>query len=184
MRWLRIVLAGLLALVALFVLGMVALYLAQPTSYRIARTRTVSAAPDAVAAHLTDVRAFVAWEPWAPAPGEHPIVTFSPTTSGVGAWVERRVGSSASRVTLTEVAPDHVVFANVTEGALGGGASEQRFDLRAAPGGGTEITWALSGELHALPRMLWPFVQLERRVGPEMDAALGRLDHASCAAEP
>lgn len=178
MRSLRIVWGLLVATSGLCVLASGVLYLAQPPSYQIVRTRTVAAPPAAVLAQLVDLRAFVAWEPWAALPGEHPEVTFSPEARGVGAWVERRVASSSTRTTITAIAPDHVVMANATSGPLGAGASEQTFTLRAVPTG-TEVTWALRSDLRGRARVLWPFVHLEQRIGPEMEAALSRLDQAS-----
>jgi uncharacterized protein YndB with AHSA1/START domain len=171
----RTFLTATLALVALFVLGLGALYLSQPTSYRIARSRTIAAPPSAVMAQLSDLRALEAWTPWAPEPGTVPTVTFSATTTGVGAWIDRRSPSGGTRTTITSASGDRIEMSNVTAGALGGGQSIQTFELRAVPGG-TEVTWTLSSELHGLGRMLWPFVHLEARISPEMDAALTRLD--------
>jgi carbon monoxide dehydrogenase subunit G len=177
-RWLRIAWMFVAATSGLCLIASGVLYLSQPTSYRIARTRTIAAPPAAVLAQLSDLRAFVAWEPWMALPGEHPEVTFSPDTHGVGAWVERRVGSSGTRTTILEVASDRVVMSNATSGPLGSGASRQTFTLRVVPEG-TDVTWALTADLHGLTRALWPFVHLEESVGPAMEAGLSRLDQAS-----
>jgi hypothetical protein len=177
-RWVRILLTATAMSLCLSLLASTAFYFAQPSSYRIARTRTVAAPPTAVLAHLSAVRAFVAWEPWPALPHERPQVTFSQVSAGVGAWVDRRVAGSGTRTTITAVAADRVEMSNATSGPLGTGASTQTFELRAVPEG-TEVTWTLRSDLHGLARALWPFVHLEETVGPEMEAALGRLDQAS-----
>lgn len=176
-RWLRIVLFSIGGFAALVVLSVLALYLAQPTSYRIARTRTIAAPAAAVRAHLVDLRAFEAWTPWEPSPGVVPTTTFSSTTSGVGAWVDRRDAYGGSRTTITAIDDSHVEMANATHGALGEGHSTQTFTLREHDGQ-TEVEWALGSDLSGLPRLLWPFVHLEATAGARMDAALGRLDAA------
>ena len=174
----RVALGVLVGFVLVAALGLVGIYVAQPTSFRIARTRTIAAPPERVMAHLSDLRAYEAWTPFPPSPGVHPTTTFSPSTSGVGAWVDRRDEVGGAHITITLVSSDRVELSNVTSGSFGEGASRQTFELRSTPTG-TEVTWSLSSDLHGLARLLWPFVHLEARVGPEMEAALGRLDQAS-----
>ncbi len=167
-----------MVLVGLVVLGLGALYVAQPASYRIARSRTIAAPPALVMAQLADLHAFAAWDPWPAEPGTVPSVTFSTLRTGVGAWIDRRDAHGGSRTTITALTSDHIEMSNATAGSLGGAESMQSFELRATAGG-TEVTWALSADLHGLGRLLWPFVHLEQHVAPDMDAALSRLDRAS-----
>lgn len=174
MRWLRIAVLCALGLVLLAL----ALFSAQPHSYRIARTRTIAAPSAHVMAQLSDLRAFEAWDPWPAEPGMRPLVTYSPVASGVGAWVDRRDRSGGARTTITSLTSDQIELSNVTSGAFGSGASTQTFALSES-GSSTTVTWTLSSDLHGLGRLLWPFVNLEARVGPEMDAALSRLDRAA-----
>lgn len=166
------------SLVGLVALGVVLLYVSSPTSYRIARTRTIAAPPSRVMAQLSDLRAYEAWTPFPPTPGVTPTLTYSPVTSGVGAWVDRRDELGGARITIASVARDRIELTDETSGSLGTGASRQIFELRAVPAG-TEVTWALTGDLSGVPRLLWRLVRLEARVGPEMETALSRLDQAS-----
>jgi hypothetical protein len=177
-RWARIVVGGIVSFVGLVVLGLVLVYVAQPTSYRIVRSHVIAAPPDVVMGHLSDLRAFEAWDPWPSLPGSTaPTITFSPTTSGVGAWVERRDPHGSARSTITSLTPDRIVMTNVTDASLGTGGSTQTFELRTMARG-TQVDWVLSSELHGLPRLLWPIAGLEGRVGPDMDLALTRLESA------
>ncbi len=179
MRWARNVAVVALTLAGIVVIGLVGLYVAQPTEYRITRSRTLSASPDTVHAHLDDVRALAAWDPWRTSAGVGAVTTtFSPTTAGVGAWIDRRASDgSGARTTITALTDTTIVLASETGGALGSGHSTQTFTLANA-GSGTVVTWTLGSDLHGLARMLWPFVRLEQRVGPEMEDALSRLDRA------
>jgi hypothetical protein len=177
-RWARIVLAGLFVVVGLVTVGLVLLYAMQPTSYRFSRSRVMAAPAPQIMAQLSDLHAFEAWDPWTALPGEHPSVTYSPIARGVGAWVDRRAPSGGARTTIVALSDDRIEMTNATEGSFGGAVSTQTFELRPAAGG-TEVTWSLGADLHGLARLLWPFVHLEARVGPEMDRALTRLDRAS-----
>jgi hypothetical protein len=168
-----------LALVGVVVLALVAFFVSQPTAYRITRTASIGASPATVHAHLDDVRALAAWDPWRTSTGVGPVTTtFSPDPVGVGAWIDRRAADgSGARTTITEITDTTVVLTSETSGALGAGHSTQTFALANA-GSGTVVVWTLGSDLHGLGRALWPFVHLEERVGPEMEAGLSRLDRA------
>lgn len=161
-------------------LGVFVLYLAQPASYRIDRTRTLTAPPARIAMFVTDLRTFESWDPWPSTTGVPPSISYSAVSAGVGAWVERRDADGiGARTAIVSITPERIEMDNVTFGGpFGGGSSHQTFELRAS-GTGTELTWALSGELHGLARLLWPFVHLETSVHRSMDEALSRLDRAS-----
>ncbi len=176
MRILRALLLAFAALAALAALGALALYSSQPSSYAFSRTVVVPGSPAAVHAHLDDLRALAAWEPWpATDPSRPPRVTFSQPAAGVGAWMDRRDHrGDGARTTIVSITADRVEMRNETSGGLGQGRSTQSFDLREVPSG-TEVTWTFAGELSGLGRMLWPFVGLEARVTPYMERALARL---------
>ncbi len=160
-------------------LGLLVLYLSQPASYRIDRTRTLSAPPARVATFVTDLRTFESWDPWPSMTPVPPSISYSAVSAGVGAWVERRdADGSGARTTIVSITPERIEMDNVTFGGRLGGASHQTFELRTS-GTGTELTWAISSELHGLARLLWPFVHLETLVHRSMDEALSRLDRAS-----
>lgn len=178
MRWARIVLGGIATFVGFVIAALMLLFLAQPTSYHFERTRTIAAPPARVMAQLSDLHAFESWAPWTSLPGVTPTITYSPNATGLGAWVDRRDGESGARTTITALTSDRIELTSDTNGSLGRGHSTQTFTLREVPTG-TEVTWALGSELHGLARFLWPFVNLEARVGPDLDRALSRLDQAS-----
>jgi len=174
----RIVVGIVFSLVGVALAALVLLYFAQPTSYRFSRTRTIVAPRERVMSHLSELHAFEAWDPWASMPTDPPTVTYSPVSSGVGAWVDRRDSHGGARTTITSITADRVEMTNTTFGGLGGNTSTQSFELRDSAGG-TEVTWSLGADLHGLARMLWPFVHLEESAGRDMDEALVRLDQAS-----
>ncbi|MBX7194803.1 MAG: SRPBCC family protein [Sandaracinaceae bacterium] len=178
-RWAPVVLGLVIASVAVMLVGVALVTLMPPTEYRITRSRTIEAPRAVVLAQLEDVRAYDAWEPWR-RQGTH--ATYSPSTRGPGAWVERSDGSSSARTTIRSVSAERVEMDNATNGSFGARGSDQSFELRAIDDAHTEVQWVLHGELSGLPRALWPLVDLPGRVEPEMEAALARLDRAAHAA--
>jgi hypothetical protein len=155
-----------------------AFVLAQPSSFRIARNRTIAAAPDRVAEEIVDMNRFAAWEPWA-STGSARTLTYSTPASGEGAWLETRDAHGAARITVVSITSSRIEMRNDVAGGVAGPAtSRQSFELRPVAGG-TEVTWALENENDLMRRALWPFVDLEGRVGPDMEAALGRLEEAA-----
>ena len=169
-----VVLAGGLACT---LAGLAIFYAAQPTSFRVSRSRTIHASSAEVRAQLWDLRAFEAWDPWPRLGATTPTVTYGPIASGIGAWVERAEGSSRARTSIVRATDTTIEMQNETSGGLGSGSSQQIFELADAPGG-TRVTWTFQNEMHGLARFLYPFVRIEQRLGPEMETGLGRLEAA------
>jgi hypothetical protein len=147
----------------------------QPTSFRIARSRTMAATPSAIRAVLSDVRGFQAGDALARV-GPHVTVTYSPVTVGPGAWVESHDDWGTGRRTLV-TSTDALVEFRTGSGADDRAMARYAFEL-APVAGGTEVTLSLSNELTGLARALWPFVGLEGRIAPGMEDTLRRLEAA------
>jgi hypothetical protein len=145
----------------------------QPSSYRIARSRTLRASPERVHAQLADVRTLADWDPWRTAHSPPSTRTFSPSSRGVGAWVQGASSEGTTRITIVTDTPRTIELRNDLDDRVD--ASRQRFEL--APSGlGTVLTWSVFAENSLLGRALWPFVGLEARLAPDMESALARLD--------
>jgi hypothetical protein len=152
------------------------LFVLQPTSFRIARTRTISAPPARIAGLLGDVRSLASLEPHFGSTDPTATVTFSPVTTGVGAWMELHGEAGTSRLTLVSVSDARVELENENDGAPDG--AELTFELRPVEAG-TEVTLVLSNDLHGVGRALWPFLDLEGLVAPRMESTLNHLDAAA-----
>lgn len=166
---------------------------AQPTSFRIARTRTIPASPRELRASLEDLRTFAALLPkrtgaQAQAQSQSQSqslaqaqsqVTFSPQPSGVGAWFESRDERGASRTSLVVATDSRIELKTQTSGSLFNGSSRTLIELSPSPESSperTSVTWVLEGELSGLRRALWPFISLDRMVGPDLAEGLSRLE--------
>lgn len=172
-RIVGIVLGSVLALALILAAGFGVLFAMQPTSFRIARSRTISAPPTTIRALLVDMRSFSTVGLHLGPPDPTRTVTVSPTPTGLGAWIESHDDGGTSRLTLLSESDSLVEFQNENDGAPDG--ARIAFELRPVPTG-TEVTLTLSNRLHGLGRALWPFVGLEGRVAPHMDDSLRHLE--------
>lgn len=170
---------GLLFLLSLCVMVVAASvgFRAQPTAFRIARTRPIPATPGEIRASVEDVRVFATL---LPKHGDKPVqVTFSHKPTGVGAWVESRDDQGASRTSIVAATDSRIELKTETSGKVLNGSSRTLIELTADTASGpphTSVTWALEGELSGLRRALWPFISLDRMVGPDLEAGLGRIE--------
>lgn len=176
--WVKVVVVGAAGCLLLAAGGLSALYASQPTSYRLSRARTIPASPEVIRPLFTDLRALDRWMKHFADPHDPPTVTWSPNTSGPGPWVERKDSVSTSRMTLEEVSPAGVRFTNENRGRFGTGRATVELLLKEKGPSSTEVEYVLSGNLSGVPRLLWSAVDLEGRVGPDLEQSLQRLESA------
>ena len=148
-------------------------------STRCSRT-TTSGGAEAIRPYLIDVREL---DRWLTDPHDPPVVTFSPVSSGVGAWVELKNHGSWSRMTLVEIGDSWVRYTIESQGSFGTGRSTLELFVTEQASGLNEVEYVVAGELHGVPRLLWSLVGLEERAGPDIDKALERLQR-ECALAP
>lgn len=162
---------GLAAL--LVVLGIVVAV--QPSTYRVERKITINAGPEAVFAHLEDMKAWAAWSPWDKL-DPNMQKTFEGPTKGVGAsytWSGNDdVGKG--RMTITAAtAPTSVTyklefiepFASV---------AETGFTLSVS-GSQTTVTWAMSGSNDFMGKAFGLVMNMDAMIGADFERGLGTL---------
>lgn len=164
---------GLLALIVVVVLG---LAFAQPDTFRIARSTTMNRPLGALRAVVLDVERFDGVMYSTPQSGPY-TSTYSASRSGIGASLERARGADRARYTIIAIDEGGVTY----EVDVNGGANTiVRFDLTMVDPARTAVTVSIEGPLDTfLKRVLWPFVNLEGRVGPDLEATLRALDEAA-----
>ncbi len=165
------ILVGCGGLVAFVLLLGAAIFWLQPTSYRIARTRVVSARPAEVRALLGDMSRLSALDPRFGPHVAGRTLRFSAGPPGSGTWLESSGPGGTARLTLLSATDDLVELASANDGVPG---ATVRFELRPVAAG-TEVTLAVSNEMSGLARALWPFANLEGRIAPHLGETLDRL---------
>ena len=144
-----------------------------PKSYRVERATVVQARPDAVFAHIGDLRAWRNWSAWHERdPGMK--VSFSERSSGVGAWSawESKTEGNGKMTFTAHEPPKRVVYTlefpdmhMVSTGSM---------ELR-PEGQGVRVVWVTEGELGMNPVNRWFGVFLDKMIGPDFESGLAKL---------
>lgn len=164
------------ALAALVVVGVLGLAFAQPDTFRIARSTTMNRPLAPLRAVVLDVEGLDRVMYTRPEFGPH-TSTFSANRSGIGATLERTQGTEHTLYTLVAIDDGGVTYQVDTHG---GANTVLRFELAAVDPFRTAVTVSIEGPLDTfLKRVLWPFVNLQGRVGPDLETTLRSLDEAA-----
>lgn len=160
--------------VAALVLLLVAVAALRPGKFAITRSATMDAQPWSVFAQVNEFRKWEAWSPWAkldPAMKQ----TYDGPPSGVGAvsaWEGKKVG--AGRMTITESEPSKRI--RLTLEFFKPMACSHLTEFTFVPeGGGTRMTWTMTGENGLMGKLFCLFMNLDKMVGPDFEKGLAGI---------
>ncbi|MBB5052762.1 hypothetical protein HNQ36_002736 [Afipia massiliensis] len=162
---------GLIATIGSFL----ALILLQPSDYRVSRSMVMSAPAPDVFAQIDDFHRWQAWSPWAK---RDPAAkaSFAGPASGKGAlfaWSgNNEVGEG--RMTLTESRPAEAVKVKTDFVKPFVGTSYSDFLLK-PEGGGTAVSWTISGQNDFIAKAICLFVSMDKVLGGEMEKGLASM---------
>lgn len=163
----------LLGLVALIAIVLIAAAM-QPASFRVERSTTIAATPQALFEQVNDHRKFEAWNPWAKM---DPTAknTYSGPPSGVGSacsWAGEKVGEGTA--TITESKPGELVRQRMDWKKPMEGTSTVDFTFK-PEGDKTVVTWAMYGKNNFMGKLFSLFMDCESMCGPEFEKGLADL---------
>ena len=168
MKFIRWVLAAIVALLLVFVAGSLLL----PSSTRVERSVVIDRSPAEVFATLDSFERFNAWSPWAEYDPQA-TYTYEGPARGVGArmrWVgNRAVGTGSQEITASEP-HRRILVALDFDGSLA-----QASYLLAPEGQGTRVTWAFDSAHGWNPFKRWLGLLFDRMIGADYEKGLGRL---------
>ena len=160
-----------LALAAVVVVFL-AVVAAQPSDFRVSRSATMAAQPDAVFAQVNDFHKWDAWSPWAkldPAAKN----TFEGPSSGVGAgfaWDgNNEVG--AGRMTITESREHDLIRIKLEFVRPFAGTSTAEFTFQ-PQGDKTVVTWSMFGEQNFIGKAFSLFMDCDAMIGGDFEKGL------------
>lgn len=163
------------AVLAVLILGFVAVVAVQPSTYHIERAATMAAPPEEVFAQINDFHHWNNWSPWLDL-DPNAKVTFEGPDSGEGAifrWAgNENVGEGS--MTIVESRPnEHVriklVFLKPMEGVA-------TTDLALMPAGeGTKVTWSMDGENNFLGKAMCLFMDMDAMIGGNYETGLANM---------
>lgn len=174
MKFLKIFLFIIVVLIALVVvLGLIG-----PKTYDVSRSIVIEAPAEAVYPHVSSLKAFAAWDPWA---RHDPTVkmTYHGTDGEPGAY-SRWEGESngVGERQLEVLIPNERVETEIRflEPEFMAGVSTGYTDLKPTEGG-TEVTWGFKGENGFIFRAMsmLPMMDMETAVGGDFEYGLDQL---------
>lgn len=147
----------------------------RPDRFRVERSARIAAPPEAVYAHLEDLRRWSAWSPWEKLDPEM-ARTHSGPQSGPGAtyaWRgNRKVGEG--RMEITAATPPSRLELRL-EFIRPFAATNTTEFLLVPEDGGTRVTWAMYGESSYMWKVMGLVMNMDRMIGRDFEAGLGDL---------
>jgi uncharacterized protein YndB with AHSA1/START domain len=169
------VVLGIAGVVAVAVVGLLAVASMQPDKLEIERSIVVAATPADVFPYANEFDKWMMWNPWReldPTQKE----TFSENNSGVGAWYawkgNENVGSG--KMTVTAVEQDRKVVHDLQ--FIEPFESKAVVTFTMTPeGDGTKVSWGFTSDNDLMGKMFGLFVDMESMLGADFDRGLNKL---------
>jgi uncharacterized protein YndB with AHSA1/START domain len=146
----------------------------KPDTFSVVRTTEIKAPPEKIFPLIDDLHQFNTWNPYEK---KDPDIkgTYSGPASGKGAayaWESKEVGTGSMEITDT-VAPSRVAlkldFVKPFE-------AHNAVEFTLVPkGDATEVTWAMSGPVPFMAKIMHVLVNMDRMVGTDFETGLANL---------
>jgi uncharacterized protein YndB with AHSA1/START domain len=146
----------------------------KPDTFTLQRSASIAAPPDKIYPLIADMKAFNTWNAWA-LKDPTAKMTYEGPASGVGAaygWDSDALG--AGRMEVTEAAPPSRVAAKLEFKRPFEVTNRVEFTLQ-PQGTDTQVTWAMSGPMPYVSKLMTTFVSMDRMVGPDFETGLANL---------
>ena len=147
----------------------------QPDEFSIMRATKISAPPETIFPHVNDLHAWEAWSPWAKL-DPHSKITFSGPENGAGAamaWAgNNKVGEG--KMTITDSQPSRTIRLRLDFQKPMQATNTAVFTFT-PEGGGTGVTWAMSGKNSLVGKIFGLFMNCEKMVGCQFEKGLASL---------
>jgi hypothetical protein len=166
---------GIVAVVALVVIGFIIVAALQPADFRISRQTTIAAPPAAVFPHVNNLSKWRAWSPWEDL-DPNLKRTYEGPASGEGAsyaWVgNSQVGEG--RMTITESQANELVRIRL-EFLKPFQATNQSEFIFAPSGGQTDVTWSMTGKHTFMGKAMCLVMNMDKMIGKNFEDGLAKL---------
>jgi len=176
----KILLIGFIALIAI-IGGFLIFAATRPADFRVERSATLPASPEALFEHVNNHHKFAVWNPFLKA---DPNVknTYRGPQSGVGAvcsWEgNRNVG--AGSCTIVESKPGELVRCRMDWKRPMEGTATVDFTFK-PEGVQTVVTWAMYGKNNFMGKVMSVFMDCDKMCGPQFEKGLASLGAVAAA---
>lgn len=143
-------------------------------TFRLERSRTIDAPPEAVFPLVDDFRRWADWSPWEKLDADLKR-TYSGAPRGVGAvyaWEGKKAGSGRMEIATSEPAMRIVIKLDFIKPFAAHNTAEFTF---ARDGQGTKVTWAMTGPVTLMSKIMGLFFSTEKLVGPQFEEGLANM---------
>jgi uncharacterized protein YndB with AHSA1/START domain len=143
-------------------------------TFRIERSTTISAPAEKIFPLIDD---FHSWSSWSPYEKLDPAMqrTYSGEPRGIGAayaWNRKKAGAGSMEI-IQAAAPSRVAIAlTFTKPMKAQNTAE--FVLEPS-GGGTRVSWSMTGKVTLMTRIFGFFVNMDKMIGKDFEAGLAAI---------
>jgi hypothetical protein len=165
----------IVVVLVVLVAGALAYAATRPDSFRVQRTLSIKAPPQAIYALVNDLQSHRAWSPWEQ---KDPAMkrTYSGPASGKGAVYEwdgdKNIGQG--RIEIADSSPSKVVF-NMHFIKPFEAHNIGEFILEPQGDAATNVTWAIYGPNPYLAKVMQLFFNMDKMIGKEFETGLANL---------
>lgn len=165
--------------VVVLVAGVLGFAATKPDTFRIERSATIKAKPEAVYALIHD---FHKWEAWSPWEKMDPAMkrSFSGPAQGKGAvytWDGNdHAGAGSMEIKAAEASKHVGIDLSFTRPMQS--ASQVDFNLE-PQGETTKVTWAMSGPMPFVSKVMCVFMDMDKMIGPDFEKGLAAMKTAA-----
>ena len=161
--------------IAVIVVVFAVIVVLQPSSFRVARSTSISAPPAAVFAQVNDFHKWEAWNPWGkidPAMKQ----TYEGAPAGTGAvytWAgNNEVG--VGRMAITESRPSDLIRIRLEFFKPFAATNQSEFTFK-PEGDQTGVTWSMTGNNNFMAKAVHLFMNMDKMVGGQFEKGLAQM---------
>jgi uncharacterized protein YndB with AHSA1/START domain len=169
------VLGYIVAIVGLAIVIVLVMAAMKPSAFKVQREADIAAPPATVFALINDFHAWPGWSPWEKLdPNMKRTLDGPPAGEGATyAWAGNEKAGEG-KMTITESVPDAHVGLKLD--FIKPFASSNQVDFTLEPkGGGTHVTWAMTGNNNFTIKVFTVFMNMDEMIGADFDAGLANL---------
>lgn len=147
----------------------------QPDVFTMSRSARFTVPPEKIFPHVNDLHAWEVWSPWAKL-DPNAKNSFEGPASGTGAamkW-EGNCKIGVGKMTITESQPSNVIRFRLDFEKPMQATNAAEFTFL-PEGGGTVVTWRMSGKNSVMGKVMGLFMNCERMVGGQFEKGLANL---------
>jgi len=168
---LKKILIGLAIIIALLVIVIAT----RPDDFRVTRSATMKASPEAVFNQVNDLKKWNAWSPWAKMDPKM-VQTYDGPESGKGAVSEWKGDSTVGegRMTITESQPHQLIRLRLEFMKPMSATNDVEYTFTPS-GDQTTMTWTMSGKNNFVGKAFGLFMDIEKMCGDQFDQGLAAI---------